>query len=308
MNPLAIHISTSHRPEVNLAYEEYLLEYSKDDILLFYINDRSVIFGKHQNPWKEINLEFCRDNHISVHRRLSGGGAVYHDINNLNFSYIRNKEADFVNFKEHIEPISSVLLNAGILNNITERNDIFINHQKISGNAEHVNNRKKRILHHGTLLVSSDLDLLRAALNPPEIHITTHAVSSVKSKVTSIDQHSSFKTAKDLLEHLVKALPDLIRVSNSEQINPENIPEVLIQARDKYTNWEWNYGYSPQFEYCPNEDTKIIIRKGKIIDIESGSLPKKFMQFLMNKSIQETLILGKLPENFKPFYHSISLI
>ena len=144
MNPLKLVRSTSDNPSANLAWEEYLLKNSSEDYLLFYINSPSVIIGKHQNPWCEVNLSFCNENQIEVRRRLSGGGAVYHDYNNINFSFIRSKESDFVNFKEHIIPISAALKQMGVTNRITDRNDIFLGDKKISGNAEHVDNTPQK--------------------------------------------------------------------------------------------------------------------------------------------------------------------
>lgn len=307
MKAFSVHISGSHKPEINLAYEEYLLTESTEDHLLFYLNDRSVIFGKHQNPWLEINLDYCKQNSISIHRRLSGGGAVYHDLNNINFSFIRNKETDFVNFREHIEPISALLRDAGIPNNITERNDIFIDDFKISGNAEHVNNRKKRILHHGTLLVSSDLDVLRRSLSPEEINIKTHAVSSVRSKVSSIDQHSEFTSAQELMQYIESKLNSYVQVKDLKHVDPSALQEVQELAHQKYSDWDWTYAYSPQFIYSPLEGTEITIRKGQIIEMESTSLPDELIKHLIHSKIKESLIDGKLPSEIMRYHPAIAL-
>ena len=115
----------------NLALEEYLVKNSSEDILLFYINRDAIVLGKHQNPWLEVNIELASINKISIARRLSGGGTVFHDLGNINFSFIRNKDSDFVNFREHIEPISAALKSMGIENLISPRNDIFIGDCKI---------------------------------------------------------------------------------------------------------------------------------------------------------------------------------
>ena len=157
LKKVKIHISTSHDVYANLALEEYLVTQSNDDILLFYINSPCVVIGKHQNPWKEVDLTLRNEKKHTVARRLSGGGTVYHDLGNINFSFIRNKNQDFVNFREHIVPISAALEKLGISNVISPRNDIFVKEHKVSGNAEHVNSKLGRILHHGTLLYDSDI-------------------------------------------------------------------------------------------------------------------------------------------------------
>ncbi|HCD68366.1 MAG TPA: lipoate--protein ligase, partial [Bacteroidetes bacterium] len=184
MKKVKIHISTSHDVYANLALEEYLVTQSNDDILLFYINSPSVVIGKHQNPWKEVDLTLRNEKKHTIARRLSGGGTVYHDRGNINFSFIRNKNQDFVNFKEHIIPISAALEKLGIRNIISPRNDIFVNDHKVSGNAEHVNSKLGRILHHGTLLYDSDLIRLNGSIRPQKKYeIKTHAVNSVRSPV-----------------------------------------------------------------------------------------------------------------------------
>ncbi len=293
MNSLSIYNSKSSQASYNLALEEYLLLHSDDDILLFYFNDKAVILGKHQNPWKEVDLNFCSENKIDVRRRLSGGGTVYHDLNNLNFSYIRNKSADFVNFREHIEPISNALKLMGLDNTITERNDIFVGDKKISGNAEHVNNTKKRILHHGTLLIDSDLTLLRKALSAPQLDIDTHAVNSVRSSVSSISQYLSFNKASDVHQQLIKNIKSLIDINSIKEINPETIDEVKLLVKDKYSEWNWNFGHSPQFNFRNASGETFTIRKGKYLGIDSVQIADKLKNTLIDQPFDSHQLLKK---------------
>ena len=157
-------INTNTKPYFNLAAEDYVLRNFKDDCFMLWRNKPSIIIGKHQNTLAEINLEYVKDNNIDVVRRLSGGGAVFHDLGNLNFTFIKNAkdEGSLVDFKKYIQPILEVLQSLGVNAKFEGRNDIMIDGKKISGNAEHV--FKRRVLHHGTLLFLSQIADLSKAL------------------------------------------------------------------------------------------------------------------------------------------------
>lgn len=256
----------------NLAWEEFLVKNANEDFLLFYINSDAVVLGKHQNPWLEVNPALAKENNIAVARRLSGGGTVFHDLGNINFSFIRNKERDFVNFREHIEPISQALHQLGIVNRISERNDIFINEYKVSGNAEHVNNTTKRILHHGTLLYNANLQELSKNTKPIALNIKTHAVASVRSKVQNIKEIADFGTSMSFLEELIKILKNKLKIDIIYNYNPEENLSIQNLVISKYNTWEWNYGYTPQFEFTDEKGILYKIRKGNII--ESSDLVK----------------------------------
>ncbi len=266
MKKFKIYISESKNIYENLAFEEFLVTERIEDVLLFYINEDSVVIGKHQNPWKEVNLNSAKQNDINIARRLSGGGTVYHDNGNINFSYIRNKDGDFVNFKEHINPISQALKNLGIDNEISSRNDIFIGSYKISGNAEHVNNLKKRIIHHGTLLYNSNIKKLSNNIRPKELNIKTHAVDSVRSPVKNISKIKDLGMTEDFLDKLVKQLQNLLEISEIELINPNKIIGVIDLVNSKYKSWEWIFGYTPQFVFTNSNGTTFKIRKGFVIE------------------------------------------
>ena len=150
-------------PRYNIAAEEYLLKETEDDYAFFYVNSPSLIIGKHQNSYSEINLEYIRSNRIPVIRRISGGGTVWHDMGNLNFSFILNgEEGKLVNFREYAQPVVDFLNTLGVKASFGSRNEILVEGLKISGNAEHIH--RNRVLHHGTLLFNSDLDALKRSL------------------------------------------------------------------------------------------------------------------------------------------------
>lgn len=275
MQPLSIYLSNSTNVFYNLALEEHLVTASHEDILLFYINTDAVVIGKHQNPWKEVDLSPINDN-LDTHtvaRRLSGGGTVFHDLGNINFSFIRNKDTDFVNFREHIEPISAALLALGIPNSISPRNDIFVNEHKVSGNAEHVNSKAKRILHHGTLLYDSNIIKLNGSIKPKKaLPIKTHAVDSVRSPVMNMRDLTDLGDTPAFLEQVVSELKKHLEVTSIESIHPESNLTVQALVNEKYTSWDWNFGHTPQFTFTSANGSVLKVRKGKVIEAENNHL------------------------------------
>ncbi len=235
-------------PAFNLATEEYLLRKKKDDIFFLYINDPSIIVGKHQNTLAEIDYDCILKNDIPVYRRLSGGGTVYHDHGNLNFCFITNeKQGDLINFDKHSTPIVKALESLGLKVKIGKRHDLSINDKKITGTASHV--YKNRAMHHGTLLFSADLTVLNKCLNGDYKNFKSKGVKSVRSTVTNISDHLRQKISmehfssyiyKYLLSYFKNALP--CELSNDEI---SNINELI---KEKYGTWEWNFGYSPVYE------------------------------------------------------------
>jgi lipoate-protein ligase A len=270
LKPFDIYISSSQDVFENIALEEYLLTESKKDILLFYINENAVVIGKHQNPWKEVDLSVGRD--YKVIRRLSGGGTVYHDLGNINFSFIRNKETDFVNFKEHIIPISRALKELNIPNTISERNDLFVGENKVSGNAEHVNSSLKRILHHGTLLYDSNLIKLNGSIKPKKpLEIKTHAVPSKRSPVANMRETKDLGNTDSFLDSIIKKLKNIIIVNSVQEIEPSKIEPIAKLIDQKYTTSDWNFGHTPQFKYTGKSGKVYKIRKGKVIETDDTS-------------------------------------
>ena len=180
--------SNSFNPFFNLATEEYLFKQATNNYFLLYRNNPSIIIGKHQNAFSEINYKQTINSTIPVIRRLSGGGTVYHDRGNINFSFIVNKEGkNLIDFKKHIEPFYNLLIELGVNVSYSKRNDLFIGDKKISGNAEHV--FKNRILHHGTLLYNTELHLLRNALKLNPDKFKSKAINSIRSPVDNIINH-----------------------------------------------------------------------------------------------------------------------
>lgn len=241
-------------PYFNIAAEEYILKHFTEDVFMLWQNEPSVIIGKHQNTLAEINHHYIEQNNIPVVRRISGGGAVFHDLGNINFTFIKTIIGeDLVDFKRFINPIITVLQQMGVDARQEGHNDIRINGLKCSGNAEHV--FKNRVLHHGTILYSSDLNMLGIALHSDEDRFTGRAVKSRRSPVTNIISHLPLKISMhDFIERIYQHQFSLGQDARYYQLTEQDNLEIQKLADQKYKIWEWNYGYSPAYHYSNHID------------------------------------------------------
>ncbi|MCE5168777.1 lipoate--protein ligase [Paenibacillus profundus] len=238
-------------PRMNLAIEEFVLKHlplEEDSYLLFYINEPSIIIGKNQNTIEEINSEYVKDNHIHVVRRLSGGGAVYHDIGNLNFSFITKDDGQsFHNFRKFTQPVIDTLRSLGVDADLTGRNDIQVGERKISGNAQF--STRGRMFSHGTLLFQSEMEHVASALKVRQIKIESKGTKSVRSRVANISEFlnepltiEQFKAA--ILRHIFGVEPDQVP---QYKLTAEDWETIHRISEERYQNWDWNYGRSPKF-------------------------------------------------------------
>ncbi|MBU5361598.1 lipoate--protein ligase [Enterococcus raffinosus] len=242
-------------PRVNLAIETYLLQNMPLDepILLFYINEPSIIIGRNQNTIEEINKEYVDEKGIHVVRRLSGGGAVYHDLGNLNFSFIMPDDGNsFRDFKKLTEPIVEALHKLGIEGaQLKGRNDLVIDDKKFSGNAMYSTNG--RMFAHGTLMFDSDIDEVVNALKVKKDKIESKGIKSIRSRVTNIkDYLPADKQAMTTEEFRQAILLQIFGVDSVDQVkthelNEEDWKAINQISEEYYKNWDWNYGRSPEF-------------------------------------------------------------
>lgn len=254
-------LSHSNDPYFNLALEEYFLKSFSDDFFILYQNTDSIIVGKHQNALAEINQDFIKQHQIPVVRRLSGGGTVFHDMGNINYTYISNgKDERLVDFKRYSFPIFSALKKLGLDVEYSTRNDLFLKGKKISGNAEHI--WKNRVLHHGTLLFSAQLDFLRGALHFSTENYKDNAVKSHKSEVCNISEALPNCTINQLIAEIRNTLFELFPEIELYNFNQEDSIKVNQLIETRYGKWDWNFGYSPKYEF-----TKSIMLKGESIEI-----------------------------------------
>lgn len=234
-------------PAFNLAAEQYVFENLPKDRMYFMLwqNDNAIIIGKYQNTLAEINEKNVLENGMKVVRRLSGGGAVYHDLGNLNFTFIADAgELEELNMRVFCQPIVKALAKIGITAEINGRNDITIDGRKFSGNAQYM--RSGRIMHHGTIMFDSNLEMVQKALNVDPSKIESKGKKSVRSRVTNIREY----LREDIsLEEFRSLLLDSILEDNPGEeyvFRDDDIRIIEQYKKERYDTWDWNYGRSPE--------------------------------------------------------------
>lgn len=262
-------------PYFNLAAEEYVLKEFKEECFMLWRNEPSIIVGKNQNTLAEINLDYVREHKIPVVRRLSGGGAVFHDLGNLNFTFIVNEDvSSFSDFKRFTQPIIDVLRKLSINAEFSGRNDITIGGKKISGNAQYY--YKNRILHHGTLLFSSSITDLSAALKVRPVKFEDKGVKSVSKRVTNISEHLKEPiTIEKFIDLIMNHIREQTDESEMYEFTQEDIQKIEKLVREKYSTWEWNFGTSPDYSFKNEKkftggtvEVNLNVEKGIIKDIK----------------------------------------
>lgn len=241
-------------PRTNIALETYLVENRLTDqpLLLFYINEPSIIIGRNQNTVEEVNQHYVEEHGIHVVRRMSGGGAVYHDLGNFSYCFIQEEHGPARDFSVFTRPVIEALHQMGVTGAKLEgRNDLLIDGKKFSGNAMYI--RNGRMTAHGTILYDADLDAVTAALKPRADKIESKGIKSVRSRVTNIrpyvaDAYQHLNT-REFRDHL------LLRIFGVN--SRADVPEYTLSADDwaqvaairaeRFANWDWNYGRSPAF-------------------------------------------------------------
>lgn len=236
-------------PFFNLAVEETLLKSSGEEYFILYVNKPSVIIGKHQTGHREINTKFIYENNIPVIRRITGGGTVFHDNGNLNFSFIRHSESGKqVDFRKYTLPVIDFLKSIGVDARFEGKNDLKVEGYKISGNAEHIYHN--RVLHHGTLLFRSSLEMLRNSIRKDTSCYTSRAVSSNPSSVMNL--YESMNCIQDIREFTLAMINYFLRnypeISQYKLLQDETEKAELL-ANSKYRSWEWNWAYGPEYSF-----------------------------------------------------------
>ena len=243
--------SQSTNPYYNLAWEEYIFKHvsCEEDILLLWQNEPSVIIGRNQNIFEEVCQNYTSLHQIPIIRRISGGGTVFHDLGNLNFSIMTNNYKDAIsNYKYFTQPVVDCLNELGVIASFSGKSDICINGLKISGNAQSYH--QNRMLHHGTLLFSSNLDQLNHIIKKTTHDIESFGVKSNRSNVTNIlNALEKPMIIEDFKDYLLKFWLKTDQPLNKAIFLEENdMKEILTLMNTKYQTWEWNYGESPAFE------------------------------------------------------------
>ena len=260
-------------PTYNLAVEQYVFDSLPRDrsYLMLWQNDRAVIIGRYQNTLAEINEGYVRENGIQVVRRLSGGGAVYHDLGNLNYTFITDAgDLSQLDFQHFCQPVVRALMAQGVRAEITGRNDITIDGKKISGNSQYL--RNGRIMHHGTLLFDSNLNVISEALCSDSEKIQSKGIKSIHSRVTNIRPYLTEDIS--LTEFREVLLNSILEYTPGHEycLSTQETAEIEDLRRNRYATWEWNCGTSPpgtmhkkrRIDGCGRIDAYISIRDGLI--------------------------------------------
>ena len=304
---LLYYISDTVDPHINLATEQFLFDSVADDALILYIwqNQNTVVIGKNQNPFSECRTELLKKEGGALARRHSGGGAVFHDLGNLNFTFICSTE----NFDvlKHMQVIRSACLLAGIETELSGRNDILANGKKISGNAFY--HSKGRSYHHGTLLINVDIEKLDRYLTPPKAKMEAKGVKSVRSRVINLCELAPALTCENMKVHLLSAAEAFFRMSPKKlgKIDCEEIASLI----EHFSNWEYIYGSKIPFNVsCKgslpfgNVNLGLCVKEGYItnlklytdsLDTELSSVVEKALLYLpFDQSAIRTALLKAL--------------
>lgn len=247
-------------PRTNLALEEFLLRHVVADemLFLFYSNTPVVILGRNQNAFEEVDPDFLAVNGIELVRRLSGGGTVYHDSGNLNFSFISPERGDLHNFAKFTDPIVAALGELGIKAELRNRSSLFVGDKKISGNAQYAS--RGRVLSHGTLLFDSDLAQLNRAVQPRPLSIQSKAVQSVRANVVNIaDLLSQPMTMAQFQQAILRQL--FGETMAAYELTVDDWAKIAQIRAERYESWDWNIGRSPKFT---------VRRRNELASVEIG--------------------------------------
>lgn len=292
----------SINPYFNVAFEEYCLENVAldEDYFIIWQNGPSIVIGNNQNVFQEINAYYVNKYNIPIVRRISGGGTVYHDLGNINFTFIFNNNwKNYINYIEHNEKIMEVLLSLGIETAMSKRHDILYKGKKISGNAQKIN--KKRVLHHGTILFDTDLNLLDKFLKVRMKSIESKAIESIRSEVTNIKNNLDVQLdTNEFKEYLIKSLSNNYK-DEEIKIFDEDIINIEKNVNEKYLQWKWNYGESPTFTFknsigCNGHvwELDVKVKDGLIFDCKLLKDNENYNLNLVGYRYDITYLIGKI--------------
>lgn len=302
-------LSESFDPKFNLSLEEWLMDCSEPDevILFLWQNENTIVIGRNQNPYRECDVKKLKEDDVSLIRRLSGGGAVYHDLGNLNFTFIASDNNYDV--ENNLEVIIDAIDKFGIQSYFNGRNDLLVHERKFSGNA-FISDRGKNC-HHGTLLVDVDLDKLSRYLTVSPLKLKSKGIDSVLSRVINLKEISSHITIESLKTALITSFNEFYKTEAKITILNENVIDVT-KYLEKYNSWEWNYSESPEFSIVLENkfdwgifEINLEFSDGKIKDckIFTDSIePEDFKileKSLINKQLKSIEILGIIEKHIK---------
>ena len=287
--PMTVVENASTDPYFNIALDAWLVRNAKpgQEFVMLWQNQPAVILGRFQNTYEEVDIEYADAHHIAILRRISGGGAVYQDLGNMNFSLIAETRLHpFNDYEAFTRPVLDTLREFGVQAELTGRNDITIAGAKFSGNAQFRSGT--HVLHHGTILFDEDLEVVPKVLTPPTDKIASKGIKSVRSRVTNVRPHlPPGTTMKDVQERLLHHIGRHNGgIAGTWTIGPQRQAEVAREVEARFGQWEWNFGASPPF----NLQNRIRFPKGAVevrIDARRGRITsaKIYGDFLADRDI-----------------------
>ncbi len=266
--------NNSLNPQFNHSLELYLMDNCDEDIFIFWRNRPSILIGRFQNIHLEVNLEYTNKHNIDVVRRLSGGGAIYCDTYNMQYSFISKRETSLkeVNssFKRFGVPITEGLQSLGLDARFTGRNDIHINNLKVSGNAQY--HRKNKVLHHGTLLFNGNMEHIKHSLIARDIKFKNREVSSIPSRIGFIGDYINMDITQ-FMDYMEKFIKDKYNIFYTHKLTDGEINEIQKISNEIFLSDEWNYGITTSLEKLRNSEKysfgiveTVLKLKGNIIE------------------------------------------
>lgn len=239
--------NTSNDPYFNMAAEEYFLDHFKENLICLWRNDNTVVIGRNQNAMEEIDSNYVKEHNVSVVRRLSGGGAVFHDLGNVNYTVIEDYcDNLFSNYSHFTKPVCDYLQTLGVNAVLSGRNDLLIDGMKFCGNAQA--KRGNRLMHHGCILFAADVNSVSAALTPGKLKLESKSVKSVRSRITNVSSHlPQSMRSQEFLNGLYSYFLHSSGEIQEYQLTKEDRKAIQELADQKYQTWEWTYGQAPAF-------------------------------------------------------------
>lgn len=314
--------SSSTDPYFNLALEQYIFDQlpHTQDYFMLWQNDNTIVIGKHQNTFSEINADYVTEHGIKVARRLSGGGAVYHDLGNINFTFITDYQGQDFDFATFCRPVMSALECLGVPVSLSGRNDMTILGKKFSGNSQYI--KHGRIMHHGTLMFDSDLSVMSLALRVSKDKIQSKGVKSVRSRVTNIRPFlSTPMSTREFLLHLYRFMEREYGLQ-TYALTEGDLRQVNELRSRVYSQWDWNYGESPAYqiekrrriEGCGEIQVHMNVNGGIIQaiafygDYFSNQDPGHLTKILVGTRLEEQSLCQRLDQvSLEDFFHGITL-
>ncbi|KOY64703.1 lipoate--protein ligase [Clostridium sporogenes] len=235
-------------PYFNHAAEQYVLENIKDECFMLWRNEPCILVGRNQNAMAEVNGDYIREKGMKIVRRLTGGGAVFNDLGNINFTFIgRTSENVEENFRKFTKPIIEALNFLGVQAEFSGKNDLVIEGKKISGNAQYY--YKDKVLHHGTLLFSVSMGELLKALKVNPLKFKDKAVKSVEARVTNINKYLNNMDVIEFKNYVVDYVMKCFGKKELYEFSEKELKKIDKIVENKFSTWKWNFGDSPKYNY-----------------------------------------------------------